>query len=343
MSALVQMTPMRRVSGPEAHDGETMLDQFSRFLEHRTGAWEHLPPLVRAQLRGGKRLRARVLFALAPATTPAGRELLIRAAAAVELVHAGSLLHDDIVDHAERRRGHCTAHRIYGERFATRAGTLVMTEATLLFTGLPAAARAAFARAACAASQGQLTEIARTADPRLGVRERLQIMDGKTAVIFRLAATLGALLGGATPSGVRASAAVGRWFGLLFQLADDVEDLCAPREALGRAPGSDLRGGIVTLPVVFLVEALGPAGFEAACALARQAEDPSATRRLCALFAGAGAFERTRALARRWLGRIEYIIGDLPPGTGRRWILELARQVERAMVERLERVDGGHE
>ncbi len=340
MSALVQRTPILGGSRSAANDGEVALGEFARFLEERTGAWHHLPPLVRAQLRGGKRLRDRLLFAIAPATTPAAREFQIRAAAAVELVHAGSLLHDDVVDHAERRRGHCTAHRIYGERFATRAGTLVMTEATLLFAGLPAAARAAFARAARAASHGQLAEIARTADPGLGVRERLQIMDGKTAVIFTLAATLGALLGEATPAVVRASAATGRWFGMLFQLADDVEDLCAPPAALGRAPGSDLRGGIVTLPVVFLVEALGPAGFEAACALARQAEDPAAARRLCALFERAGAFERTRALARRWFGRIEHMLGALPPGPGRRWILDLARQVEQAMVERLERING---
>ncbi len=333
-----------QVISVSAHDdrsepGFERLARLTSFLEGRLGEWDHLPSLVRVQLLGGKRLRARLLFAAAPPGDPEQSQAMVRAAAAVELVHAGSLLHDDIVDQASRRRGHCAAYRLYGERFATRAGTFVMEEATVLFAGLPLDARLAFARAARAASLGQLAEIAHTGNLELGLRERLQIMDGKTAVIFQLAARLGAMLGGAGSNVVRTSAAVGRWFGFLFQLADDVEDLCASAEALGRPPGSDLRSGVVTLPVVFLVEARGAAAFGSAQSLAWRAEEPLAARDLRALFRDAGAFARARVLGIRWADRIEKMLEDLPDGPGRCWILNLTKQVERVLLERLEVAD----
>jgi geranylgeranyl pyrophosphate synthase len=302
-----------------------------------------LPGLPEAALRmvlGGKRLRSALLFAAAPEQDSAGEAMLLRAAAAIEMVHAGSLLHDDIVDHARSRRGQPAVHLLHGERVAVESGTLVMSMAARLFCTLPRFARERVAGTARQAALGQLVEIARAGDFTLRAAERMEIMTNKTAVVFRLAGELGAALAGRPDASVLRLARAGNHFGLLFQIVDDLEDLCAPIAELGRMPGADIREGVVTLPCVFAAEVSTPAELAEAGILARRVRDAAGAAELVAFFRDRGALRRTGQVAGALRGEALRGLETMADDPGVVWIAALIDLLHRRMRDRLEAVDG---
>ena len=267
------------------------------FLQEQLDGLAGLPDGARVLVPGGKHLRSRILFATAAQCAAEAQARLLRAAAAVEMIHAGSLLHDDIVDGAETRRGLPVVHRRHGLRAAVDSGSLVMSMAAALFACLPQHARLRVAETARQAALGQLLELAHIGDRQMTASRRLRIMSGKTAVVFRLAAELGASLSGRTPAEVMRSARVGHQFGLLFQIVDDVEDLCAPMADLGRRPGEDVRAGVMTLPLVFALDGHAAAGWERITACAHAIEDDSGAGVLVEMLGRTGALRRTARVA----------------------------------------------
>ncbi len=312
----------------------------TRLLDAELAQLPGLPEAACRMVPGGKHLRSAVLFAAAPERDPAGEAVLLRAAAAIEMVHAGSLLHDDIVDHAQSRRGRPAVHILHGERTAVESGTLVISMAARLFCTLPREARERVAATARLAALGQLVEIARVGDFSLSVAERMEIMTNKTAVVFRLAGELGAALGGRRDGSVLRLARAGNHFGLLFQLVDDLEDFCAPIAELGRMPGADIREGVVTLPCVFAAEVSTPVEMAAAGLLARRVHDAASAAELVEFFRRRGALRRTAKVADRLrtdaLRGLETMVDE--PGIA--WIAALIDLLHRQMRDRLEAVDG---
>jgi heptaprenyl diphosphate synthase len=213
-------------------------------------------------------------------------ELLLKAATAVELLHAASLLHDDIVDAADTRRHRPAMHRVAGARATSLDGWYLGQLALTLVADLPYQARRRFGEAGQAMSRGQLTEIVRARDTALSPDERLAIMLQKTGAIFGVACELAGILTEASDAERLSLRGLGEAFGMLFQIADDVDDLFADASELGRLPGADLATGVISLLDTFALQSHARA--EAVDVLTAG----SGERDL------AGAVERSRALMR---------------------------------------------
>jgi geranylgeranyl pyrophosphate synthase len=214
---------------------------------------------------GGKRLRP--ILALAVAESLGGRlEDVLAPAAALELIHTYSLVHDDLpaMDDDDLRRGRPTVHKAFGEAEAILAGDALLTLAFEILATRPegddAAARRAdavalVARGAGAAGMvgGQLSDL--DAERKPAELSGLEwIHAHKTGALLAASAELGALHAGASPEVRRAFARFGRALGLAFQIADDILDRTASAAALGKTPGKDERAGKATYPALLGVD-----------------------------------------------------------------------------------------
>lgn len=240
------------------------LDEFLAELSERIRAEVASTPATLSALpltiRRGKQLRSRLLWLSATAVGPLDRTRivdLLRAAAAIELAHLGSLVHDDIVDDAETRRNVPTLHRTHGARAALTAGTTLLHLASALVAPFPHALRALVADALVATCRGQVHELCglfRLSTPK----QRLAIVRGKTSAFFELAAVLGTELAGGGTMECRGARRFARRYGVAFQTADDIADLVGDVSELGRGNGADLRDGVLTLPIIIACQRSAP-------------------------------------------------------------------------------------
>jgi geranylgeranyl pyrophosphate synthase len=199
---------------------------------------------------GGKRLRPLLVF-LAAGAPPPETDNLLRAAVAVELVHSATLVHDDVLDGADLRRGRPTVVAAAGRHLATATGDLLFSRA---FAELAASGSQAMVRALSQASSGLAAgELMQREDAYRVVSEEryLERCRLKTAVLFRAACELGALEGDGP---VDVVGSFGEQIGLAFQLLDDVLDVSGPPERTGKPRGTDLLDGTVTLPMLLARE-----------------------------------------------------------------------------------------
>lgn len=202
-----------------------------------------------AYLGGGKRLRAGLLVAIGAAGGGGDAEALVRYGAFVELIHAGGLCHDDIVDRSENRRGRPSVFRAYGVPAATTAGLYLMVRGFQLVAMESGAIRMRIADAAGRVARGQAREMTDLYREDVAIEEYLARTSDKTGALFELAAWLGAAGGGFGDDEREVCAAFGGRVGMAFQVADDLRDILGG-EALGRERGTDIREGVYTLPVL---------------------------------------------------------------------------------------------
>jgi geranylgeranyl pyrophosphate synthase len=249
---------------------------------------EHASATIAA---GGKRLRPLLVFLAAGGELDASAERLVRAAVAVELIHSASLVHDDVLDHASLRRGEPTVVARAGRTVATATGDLLLSRA---FAELAAAGRLDDVRALSAATSalaaGELLQRADAWDAGVPLARYLHRCELKTGSLFEAACRLGAL---AVEGPADALAAFGRRVGLAFQLLDDVLDVAGSASRTGKARGTDLLDGTVTLPLILARErdpALAQLDLRA---LRTHAETAS----LCDQIAATGALEEAKARA----------------------------------------------
>lgn len=201
---------------------------------------------------GGKRLRPLLTVAAARAVAaPHGMEAPVRLAAAVEFIHTATLLHDDIVDASDLRRGKVAAHLIWGAPSSVLVGDFLFARAFELMveTG-QMRALGILAKASSVISEGEVLQLTRAHDLGLDQETYLQIISAKTAELFAAAAESGAVGAGADETAVQALRDYGQYLGLAFQLADDALDYGGQSETLGKNTGDDFREGKVTLPLL---------------------------------------------------------------------------------------------
>lgn len=249
-----------------------------------------------------KRLRPALLLLSARLGGGGMGPAVVRAAAAIELLHEATLYHDDIVDEAEERRGQPSVHASVGTAAAALAGSELLYASVELLAELPVGMRRAVGRAGQRLCRGQLRELELIGQPRVSVRDRLRVMRDKTASLFELATRLGGWLGGLDTVSVAKLTRFGRLLGLAYQLADDLRDLCAPAAELGRAPRADLRDGVYTLPVVYALAGRGLSSTVLRCALGKRARgesQPDVDDIVSAIRAGGGVSAAVAQL-RRW-------------------------------------------
>ena len=201
---------------------------------------------------GGKRLRPMLVFLCAGETSS---DELVSAAAAVELLHMATLVHDDVLDRAPLRRGRPTVFAEGGRHAATTAGDLLFSRAFAeLVKSTGAQAVEALSRASSSLARGELMQRAdawSTDLPRARYLERCEL---KTARLFEAACRLGSLLGDPGPQCAGALGAFGTRIGLAFQIFDDVLDVSGPPERTGKPRGTDLLDGTVNLPLIIARE-----------------------------------------------------------------------------------------
>ncbi len=207
------------------------------------------PAAARVASTGGKRLRP-MLTIVAAAVDQVFDDRVISAAAAVELVQVGSLVHDDILDRALTRRGRPTINAVEGVNHAVLAGDYILARAAELAAGVSREAAALLADALGDLCEGQALEMRDAFDPDRSVDAHLTSIRGKTAALFACACRLGAHCGGVSARNATALGRFGEAFGMSFQVLDDMLDLIGDADRLGKPTGIDIESGVYTLPVL---------------------------------------------------------------------------------------------
>ncbi|MET7640215.1 polyprenyl synthetase family protein [Streptomyces sp. NPDC005438] len=225
---------------------EGLLEATKSEVPFITEAAQHL---VRA---GGKRFRPLlVMLAARFGAEPQSRDV-ISAAVVVELTHLATLYHDDVMDEAEVRRGVPSANAHWDNSVAVLTGDFLFARASHLLADLGPEAVRVQAKAFERLVTGQILETAGPAEGEAPVDHYLQVLAGKTGSLVAVACHLGARMAGADEEATAVLTEYGERIGTAFQLADDVLDIASDSEDSGKTPGTDLREGVPTLPVLHL-------------------------------------------------------------------------------------------
>ncbi|MEU9851745.1 polyprenyl synthetase family protein [Streptomyces sp. NPDC047974] len=280
----------------------------------------HLPS------HAGKGVRPRLALLASAAAAP-GAPPPVEVAAGVELMHLGTLHHDDVVDEAPVRRGQPTVAALWGNRAAVFAGTFLLSRGTELVAG--AGEQAARAAARCTADlwRGQTRELVSAFRVDRTERDYLDVIALKTGALFGLAGLAGALASHAPAGTAHALERFGRTWGTAFQLADDLADLTSTELRLGKPVTADVRAGIYTLPVI---AALGRGGATAArlrALLGVPGLDGPGAEEVRALVTDAGGVDRSLTVLRGLLGRAHAELGPVPATWARARLHELVEEV----------------
>ena len=215
----------------------------------------------------GKRLRPLVALLSGGATGPINSEH-VDLAVIVELIHLATLVHDDIMDEAERRRAQPTVNARWGNSLSVLLGDCLFAHALNLSADFDnAEISRAIARAAREVCSGEMIQTQRRFDLHLGIEDYLRIIKMKTGSLFAAAAELGATISGAEEKKVRSLREFGMKFGTAYQIYDDCLDLAGNETVTGKTLGTDLRKGKLTLPILVLLGSAPMADRERYCEL----------------------------------------------------------------------------
>jgi len=241
---------------------------------------------------GGKRLRPLLLLLCAgPPQNGSQRAAMVRAGAAIELIHSATLVHDDVLDQADLRRGKPTVVSLAGRDAAISTGDLLFARAFLAITESGEAEAVRLLSDACSAlARGELLQRADGWDISISRERYIERCELKTARLFEAACAIAATIA-AEPAPELAS--FGRKIGVAFQVLDDVLDVSGPAERTGKQRGTDLLDGTVTLPLIIAREN-DPA---VAGTDLRSLTSATEAEALCDQIAATGALEQSRAFA----------------------------------------------
>ncbi len=199
---------------------------------------------------GGKRFRPLLCFLAAEAGEGAGPAVL-DAACVVELTHLASLYHDDVMDEAALRRGSDSANARWDNHVAILTGDWLFSKSSELTAGLGPDAVRIQAETFSRLVEGQILETLGAGEDEDPLAHYLRVVAGKTGSLIATSARYGAMFGGASSEVVEALTAYGEKVGVAFQLSDDILDIASESEESGKTPGTDLREGVATLPVLY--------------------------------------------------------------------------------------------
>jgi octaprenyl-diphosphate synthase len=207
---------------------------------------------------GGKRLRPLAVLLAARACGYKG-ERHVEAAAVIEFIHTATLLHDDVVDGSDLRRGRETSNHVWGNPASVLVGDYLYSRAFQLMVSLEnLRIQEVMANATNAIAEGEVLQLMNAHDPDTSEQRYLEVIYRKTAKLFEAGAQVAAILAGASPETERALVDYGRHVGLAFQLVDDALDYSADREELGKNLGDDLAEGKPTLPLIHAIAHSSP-------------------------------------------------------------------------------------
>ena len=274
---------------------------------------------------GGKRLRPLLTVATAR-LVGAVDDSCLKLAAAVEFIHTATLLHDDVIDSSQLRRGKVAAHLIWGAPSSVLVGDYLFARAfELMVEAGSLTALDILAKAAGVISEGEVLQLTRAHDLNLSQDVYLEIIRAKTAELFAAAAEAGAVSAGASDEMRRSMRAYGLNLGLAFQLADDALDYGGSSEVLGKNAGDDFREGKVTMPLLLAVartRGREDAFWDRTINRGQRTEDDF--RRARELVVGTGALGATLDVAGDYADAAKAALRVLPAGDWRTALEQLA-------------------
>lgn len=269
---------------------------------------------------GGKRIRA-ALVGRFGRMAGAGTGAIDQLAMAVEFLHAATLIHDDVIDNAETRRGSPALHRQYGVEIALLVGDLYVARSGvhLANTGVSRTSAELWG-ALDTIVRGEIDQRGKRFDLRQGEEDYLATIQRKTSSLVEAACAAAVVLGSPAEEQVEAARRYGRHLGIAFQVVDDMLDYQGSPGEMGKPVGNDIREGTVTLPLILALQ-LSPAPMRAIVASARERDDFGAVvlgvRR-------SGALERCLALAAEHSDMARQALEAFPPGGDRQALADLA-------------------
>ena len=272
---------------------------------------------------GGKRLRP-LLLLLAAGAFGAGGRRCHELAAVVEFIHTATLLHDDVVDESDLRRGRSTANALFGNSAAVLVGDFVYSRAfQMMVEGDNLRVLQVLADATNVIAEGEVMQLMSCRNPDLQEAGYLEVIRCKTAKLFEAATRLGAILGGAPGDQESAVAAYGMRVGTAFQLVDDVLDYSGEQAVIGKNLGDDLAEGKPTLPLIYAIQR----GSAEQARLVRHAIEHGGRGELAAVIEAiraTGALDYAREQARRESRAAGEALARLPHSRSREYLLQLA-------------------
>ena len=294
----------------------------------------HSDPLADATSRhlveaGGKRIRPLLVLLAAHLGDP-GRREVVQAAVVVELTHLATLYHDDVMDSAPFRRGAPTAHEVWGNTVAILTGDLIFARASILVSELGGRALGIQARTFERLCLGQLHETVGPREDEDPIEHYLSVIADKTGSLVAASGQLGAIFAGVDEEVQDILLEYGEKVGVAFQLADDVIDVTGLKQVSGKSPGTDLREGVPTLPVLLLRKAAAAGDAGAAAVLELVDGDLSSDEAL------AGAVKALRehsvtseswTVAREWSSSAIAALGAMPDGMVKDALISFAEAV----------------
>jgi octaprenyl-diphosphate synthase len=261
----------------------------------------------------GKRLRpALVLLAGSFGTYDLNK--LVPLGTAIELLHTASLVHDDVVDGAESRRGRATANTVWDNALTVLLGDFMFANAAEMVTrtGSLEVTRL-FALTLMKMTSGELDQDAAAFEVGHDIQQYLWRIGGKTAALIQNSTQGGAVLGQCDPDTVEALRSYGYNLGMAFQIVDDILDFCGDEEKLGKPVGSDLLEGTITLPALFVIEESPRENPVKKFMIAKRNRAPLLEAAIDAVVHSEG-MKRSRQMAEEFVARGSAAINDLPDG-----------------------------
>ena len=260
---------------------------------------------------GGKRLRPVLAVAAAQVLGAAAHSDVVRGGVACELVHLGSLYHDDVMDEADTRRGVETVNAKWGNLQAILAGDFLLARASEIAASLGSEVAGLLARTIGWLCEGQIEELRHTYDVTRNEESYLTSIQGKTASLYGTAARIGAIVAGHDRVVIDALTEYGNAYGIVFQIVDDILDITSTNGELGKPAGHDMVEGVYTLPVIRTLAVEAPASAELASILGTPLDVDQRDQALAIVRAGAG-IASSIATARVHVARAEAACDDIP-------------------------------
>ena len=313
---------LAQIFEPIREELEAVEQEFVRHIQSRVAL---IPEMGRyLQKSGGKRVRPAVLLMAARLSGYSGDRAVLYAAV-VEFIHTATLVHDDIIDGADMRRGRLAAHSRWGNDITVLLGdylyiksmALALTHDSLVLVRL-------LCDVTLRMIEGELYQLTKAGDVEIAEDEHFEIIRRKTAFLFGGCAQIGGLLGKVGPEREGALRDYGFNLGVAFQLVDDLLDYTADQEALGKPIGGDLREGKVTLPIIFLRERGGEEAYGLVRTIvAERLVTPEQWREVLRLLKESRATELAFERAVEYAERAKQCLAVFPPSRERAALMAL--------------------
>jgi len=266
---------------------------------------------------GGKRFRP--LFTVLSAQVgpdPDSWQVTV-AGAVIELVHLATLYHDDVMDEAQMRRGVPSANARWGNNIAILAGDYLFATASRLVSRLGPEAVLIIAETFAELVTGQMRETKGAADGDDAVAHYLKVVSEKTACLIEASGRFGGTFSGATPDEIERLARLGGIVGTAFQISDDIIDIESDPDESGKIPGTDLREGVHTLPVLYALRETGPGADRLRELLKGPVTDDAAVAEALGLLRSSGGIAAAKATVQQYAEQARAELHGLPDVPGR--------------------------